>query len=168
MICVFSNNKVGIYSTHDATLLYFKDENLNSKGCFIDEAGCFIMMFDETRTKANIHVIEWKYEVEPHTEKRRPSTVDSFDEFKIGSIDSNKALHDPNQSNLPNFKLKKQITDRHLKNKVGLGKSKSLRTEIYGRGMSPRSRKKALLKISTKIKERSKSPEKKSKACSIF
>ena len=80
MICAFSNNKVGIYSTHDATLLYFNDnEHLNTKGCFIDEAGCFIMMFDETHTKANIHVIEWKYEVEPLIEKRRQSTVDSLD-----------------------------------------------------------------------------------------
>ena len=113
MICVFSNNKVGIYSTHDATLLYFKDENINSKGCFIDEAGCFIMMFDETFTKANIHVIDWKYEVEPLSEKQRPSSIDSFEGFE-GSADSLKGVHDSGQSFLPNIKIKKQLTLKEL------------------------------------------------------
>ena len=61
---------------------------------FIDETGCFISMLDETRTKTNIYVIEWNYEVEaPPERKRRHSTLESFgDPSEIGHAGSNKGL----------------------------------------------------------------------------
>ena len=75
LICAFSNNKVGIYSTQTAALVLMCDEpGLLCDGCFIDEAGCFITMLDETRTKANIYVLEWKYEVEHPPAVRRQTT----------------------------------------------------------------------------------------------
>ncbi len=38
-------------------------------------------MLDETKTKANIHVIEWKYEVEEPSERNRAmSTIESLDD----------------------------------------------------------------------------------------
>ena len=36
-------------------------------------------MLDETKTKANIYVIEYKYDVEPPAPRRRMSTIESLD-----------------------------------------------------------------------------------------
>ena len=50
LICTFSNNKVGIFSTASGALVLLCDEpGLLCTDSFIDEAGCFITMLDETR-----------------------------------------------------------------------------------------------------------------------
>ena len=50
LICTFSNNKVGIFSTATGALVLFSEEpGLLCDGSYIDEAGCFITMLDETR-----------------------------------------------------------------------------------------------------------------------
>ena len=116
-------------------------------------------MFDETRTKANVYVIEWKYEVEPLIERRR-STFESLDGDNDGSqADSNKASYPFDQSNLPNFKVKRSITKRDLKSKKTLDMMhfQSTPTFAFKKGMSPSARKKHLLRITTKRKEREES-----------
>ena len=82
LICVFNNNQIGIYDTFKGTLAYqLEQPGFRCENAFIDEVGCFITMLDETKTKANIHVIEWKYEVEePPERNNNMSTIESLDD----------------------------------------------------------------------------------------
>ena len=81
LICTLNTNKVGIYDIATGQLLtYSEQRNFNCDGSFIDEAGCFITMMDETRKKINIFVIDWTYKVDkPPKKKRRLSSISSLD-----------------------------------------------------------------------------------------
>mmetsp|Transcript_15563 Transcript_15563/g.19579 ORF Transcript_15563/g.19579 Transcript_15563/m.19579 type:complete len:101 (-) Transcript_15563:150-452(-) len=60
--------------------MYTEQRSFCSEGSFIDEAGCFISMMDETKRKANIFVIDWTYKVDkPPEKKRRLSSVSSIE-----------------------------------------------------------------------------------------
>ena len=81
MICTFNTNKVGVYSISSGhLLLYSEQRQFSCESSFIDEAGCLISMLDETKTKINIFVVDWKYNVEkPPERKRRHSTLNSLE-----------------------------------------------------------------------------------------
>lgn len=81
LICTLNTNKVGIYDIATGQLLtYSEQRNFNCEGSFIDEAGCFITMLDETMKKINIFVIDWTYKVDkPPKKKRRLSSVSSLE-----------------------------------------------------------------------------------------
>ena len=72
---------MGIYNTMTGAMALFADEtNIRCQNSFIDETGCFICMIDETKTKTNVYVIDWNYEVEaPVARHRRHSTIESLD-----------------------------------------------------------------------------------------
>jgi len=77
LICCFANNKVGVFDTTDGTLLLQVEElNMRCDRCFIDEAGTFITMLDESRKQANIYSIEWQWDVDkPNPPKRKLEKV---------------------------------------------------------------------------------------------
>lgn len=81
LICTFSNNKVGIFSTQSGLIQLLSEEmSMICEGSYIDETGCFISMLDESKTKANIYAIEWKYNVDqPPDRVKKMSTIESFD-----------------------------------------------------------------------------------------
>jgi len=56
-------------------LLNSDESTMLCEGSFIDESGCFISMLDETKTKANIYAIEWKYQVDAPPERKRMDTI---------------------------------------------------------------------------------------------
>ena len=59
---------------------------------YIDETGCFIGMLDESRTKANFYVVDYKYDVEaPETKAPQLSTLKSFDDSGSESSHSNRS-----------------------------------------------------------------------------
>ena len=81
IICCFSNNKVGIFSTETGLIqLLSEDMSMLCEGSFIDETGCFISMLDESKTRANIYAIEWSYHVDQPPERtKKMTTIESLD-----------------------------------------------------------------------------------------
>ena len=81
LVCTLDTNKVGVYELANGHLLMYSEQrSFSCEGSFIDEAGCFISMLDETKKKVNIFVIDWKYKVDkPPEKKRRLSSVSSLE-----------------------------------------------------------------------------------------
>ena len=62
-------------------LLQIEDPSLICDRCYIDEAGTFMTMLDETRKQANIWSFEWRWEIDkPNPPKRRLEKVGEEDE----------------------------------------------------------------------------------------
>ena len=139
-------------------VLFSDDINMKCEGSFIDEAGCFISMLDETKTKANIYVIDWQYAVDqPPIRNKRMETIESLDAASDSGAKNLQSMVNPTTD-----KLTGKNQDGILSNSAH-PRSKKLMTAKERRRILIEAAKKKAAKGATEENK-----QEKSRLCSIF